>query len=126
MTETKKNQIAVYRSNQCLIVPIQVELESSILEDLQENVLREIHSSQEKPRGVVIDLSGVKIIDLFLAEYLVKLAKMVQLLGVRSVLSGLKAAQASSLVNLGFEKAGMVFLRTLDISIDYLQGKDNG
>lgn len=126
MSGLKQGKLAVYNSNNCLIAPVQVELDTALVEDLSNEVLKKIHQSTNKPLGVVIDLSGVEIIDLVLADFLVKLAKMIQLLGVCCVISGLKAAQASSLASLNFSATGAVFLRTLEQGISYLQGRSCG
>jgi rsbT co-antagonist protein RsbR len=62
---------------------------------------------------VVVDLTGVDIIDTATADRFVKLARAVELLGARCLVSGLQPAVAQTLVELGVQFAGLSTQRNL-------------
>lgn len=62
---------------------------------------------------VILDLTGVTIIDSMTAQHLVKLAQAVQLLGARCVLTGLGGHVAETLVKIGVSFDGLNPMRSL-------------
>ena len=85
----------------CLVVPIQVELHDQVIQAAQADILEQVRRSGL--RGVVIDVSGVSMIDRFMADRLAETARMASLLGATTVLTGLKPGVVTSLIDLGFE-----------------------
>lgn len=90
------------------------------MKEIQEQILREVRSS--KVKGVVIDLSGVRIVEPYLASIIDNTAKMVHLLGAETVLTGIKPGVAISLVNLNFDfKEIYGTARTFEEGVEKLQ-----
>ncbi|WP_280868373.1 STAS domain-containing protein [Streptomyces sp. SAI-127] len=90
-----------------LLVTLQGELLDGAAEQLQHEISRRIASSAMPVAGVVIDLSGVEIIDSFLGRVLAEIAASARLLTARTVLAGMRPAVAITLVELGLTLPGL-------------------
>jgi PAS domain S-box-containing protein len=62
---------------------------------------------------VLLDVTGITIIDTQVAEALVRTAQAVKLLGARVVLTGIQPHVAQTLVSMGIEVHGIITLRNL-------------
>ena len=62
---------------------------------------------------VIIDVTGVHVLDTATADHLLKMVKAVDLLGARCVLSGIRPSVAQTLVDLGVSFGSLVTLRNL-------------
>ena len=58
-------------------------------------------------RGILIDISGVGLVDTFLSRILGNIAEMSRMLGAEAVLVGMQPAVAITLVELGMNMAGV-------------------
>lgn len=99
--EISLSRVAMHISRQCLIVPIQIELYDETILHIQREILEKIKETGIK--GVIIDVSGIEIIDSFLAQAICNTARMAYMLGATTVLTGLKPEVAASLVDLDIE-----------------------
>ncbi len=99
--EVTLSKVAMYVTRGCLVVPIQVELHDELMLQIQEDILERVNKTGIK--GVIIDVSGVAIIDSFLARVLSDTAKMASLLGAKMVITGLAPGVVASLIDLDFE-----------------------
>ncbi len=99
--EISLSGVAMHISRGYLVVPIQIELYDEIILRIQKDILERVKKTGVK--GVIIDISGVKIIDSFLAQALYNTVRMVSMLGAVTVLTGLKMEVAASLVDLDIE-----------------------
>jgi len=68
---------------------------------MTERLLSEV--VRTRSRSVIVDLTGVELIDTSTADRFLKLARSVQLLGARCLVTGLQPAVAQTLVELGVE-----------------------
>lgn len=103
--EVALSNVAMHITQGCLVVPIQAELYDEVILQIQRDILEKV--SETGVRGVIIDVSGVDIIDSFIARTLSDTARMVSLLGATTVLTGLKPGVVASLVDLGLELKGV-------------------
>jgi len=83
------------------MVPIQTELRNEVVERLQRDILGKIR--EFRLRGVVIDLSGVSMLDTHQAKNLFDTGKMARLMGAETAFTGLSAGIVISLIDLGFD-----------------------
>ncbi|KUN09121.1 STAS domain-containing protein [Streptomyces canus] len=90
-----------------LLVTLQGELHDGAAEQLQYDISQRIASSPMPVAGVVIDLSGVEIIDSFLGRVLAEIAANARLLAARTILAGMRPAVAITLVELGLTLPGL-------------------
>ncbi|MBN2010496.1 STAS domain-containing protein [candidate division KSB1 bacterium] len=93
------SDIAIIKIGNKIIVPIQNELNDIIAEKLQASILKTIESVGAK--GLIIDVSTLSIIDSFMGRLLVDTAKMAQLMGCETALTGMRKEVVLTLVQLG-------------------------
>lgn len=84
-----------------LLVPLQGDVSDTQLQDVIDTVLQRI--ARRGADGLIIDTSGIWIVDSHLCAGLGKLATSASLMGVPSVLCGLSAEVVITLETMGFE-----------------------
>ena len=99
--EDAVSNVAMHVARGCLVVPIVVELYDESMRRIQNAVLESIMKTGIK--GVIIELSGVNIIDAFLCRTIFDTARMVSLVGATAVLTGIKPEVAASLSEFDLE-----------------------
>lgn len=82
----------------CLIVPVRSEIDDDYLKRLTRETLRK--TSGTGIRGVLIDVSAVRVLEAFHFALLADMAKMVSLLGARAIFVGFQAGVAAALIDL--------------------------
>jgi rsbT antagonist protein RsbS len=82
-----------------LLVTIQVDLHDRLAMTLQEDLGERL--SHTRAQGVLIDISGLDIVDSFIARVLANIAQMSQVLGAQTVVVGMQPAVAITLVEMG-------------------------
>jgi len=91
--------IPIIKLYNTLIVSIQTELGDNLVTELKEDIAEAIRSNDVT--GLVIELSGVDILDSFIARSLRDIAFLARLMGVETVLAGLDPGMACTLVEMG-------------------------
>ncbi|KPV46758.1 hypothetical protein SE17_43015, partial [Kouleothrix aurantiaca] len=66
-----------------------------------------------RARAVLLDITGVPVIDTQVAHTLIRTGQAVQLLGARMILTGIRPEIAQALVGLGVELSSMITYSTL-------------
>nr|WP_268267936.1 STAS domain-containing protein [Actinospica acidiphila] len=87
------------RLGDVLLVTLQGDLHDGMASQLQQDLAETIVAS--RVTGVVIDISGVEIVDSFLGRVLAETAAQTELLAARTVVAGMRPAVAITLVELG-------------------------
>ena len=111
MTTLGSQRIPIISLHSNLIVPIQGAIADAVMAQLQDDVTRRIDAGGA--RGLVIDVSGIEIMDSFMTRNIRDLALTARLMGVHTVVSGLRPAVAITLVEMGLEIPGI--RTTLDL-----------
>lgn len=70
-------------------------------------------------RHVIIDITGVDVVDTSTADRLMKLARAIELLGAGCVISGVQPAVAQTLTDLGVSFRGLTTQRNLKRALDH-------
>jgi rsbT co-antagonist protein RsbR len=113
-----------------LALPIIGTVDSSRSAQIMERLLSEIVA--KRSRWVIIDVTGVEIIDTQTASHFLRVAKAVELLGARCLLTGLRPAVAQTLVQLNVDLREVRTLRNLKHGLRHcidrrlLAGRDLG
>lgn len=100
-----------------LVVPLIGALDAERAQEVSEKLLRRI--VEARARWVLVDLTGAGIVDAMTANHLVRLASAVRLLGSRCLLTGMRPASASTLVELGVDLSELTSLPTVKDGLRY-------
>ncbi|MEU3522613.1 STAS domain-containing protein [Streptomyces sp. NPDC038707] len=111
-------QVPVLALGDVLLVSLQGELHDGMAEQLQQDITHRI--ATDRVTGVVIDISGVDMVDSFLGRVLAEIASTARLLAARTVLAGMRPAVAITLVELGLTLPGLVTALDVDRAMELL------
>jgi rsbT antagonist protein RsbS len=112
MNHTGINRIPIIRLWRLLLVPVQGELTDSHAEQLRHEVLAEIHAAGSD--GLVLDVTGLWLMDSHLCAVLTRLAQAAALMGTRTVVCGMSADVAITIQSMGLELRGVRTALTLE------------
>ncbi|MET7290274.1 STAS domain-containing protein [Streptomyces sp. NPDC005573] len=102
-----------------LLITLQGDLHDSMAERLQQNITERV--SHSRASGVVIDVSGVEIVDSFLGRVIAEIAASARLMAARTVLCGMRPAVAITLVELGLTLPGLETALDAERALELLQ-----
>lgn len=89
----------IMRMGQDLLITLQPDLDDLSVESIEQEITSEV--ARILARGVLIDVSGLDVVDSFVARVLARLVRMVRLLGADAAIVGIRPAVAITLVQLG-------------------------
>jgi anti-anti-sigma factor len=84
-----------------LVLPVIGFVDSARSQQMMERLLEEI--VQRQARHVIIDVTGVAVMDTQTADYFTKIFNSVRLLGAHCLLTGIRPAVAQTLVHIGVQ-----------------------
>ena len=99
------DRIPILKVGKFLLVTIQVDMHDRLAMTLQEDLTDHIIKSRAK--GVLIDISGLDIVDSFIGRMLANIAGMARILDAETVVVGMQPSVAITLVELGLELPGI-------------------
>ncbi|HOX45451.1 MAG TPA: STAS domain-containing protein [Myxococcota bacterium] len=94
-----------------LVLPVIGLVDSRRSLDIMERLLHQIVEKQA--RYVIMDITGVDLVDTKTADHFIKVIKAAELLGTTCVLSGIQPAVAQTLVEIGVDLTSILTLRDL-------------
>jgi len=97
---TQRGPIPILRVGANLLTTIHIDLRDTIAEAFQEDVLVAIKRTGAK--GLVIDITGLEEVDTYVARILADTGRMAALMGAHTILVGMRAEVAATLVRMGF------------------------
>ena len=123
-------RIPILRMGEFLLVTIQVDMHDRLALTLQDDLTARI--AETNARAVLIDISGLEIVDSFIGRMIANISGMARVLDAVTVVVGMQPAVAITLVELGLAlpgvrtalnvEKGMHLLRTLLVT----RAKGNG
>src|SRR5688572_2072883 len=103
--DSSYQRIPIIKLWSLLLVPLQGELTDNLANQLTSEVLTRIH--EEGCSGLVIDITGLWLVDSHLCAVLSELSSAASLMGARTLLSGMKPDIALTLETMGVELKGV-------------------
>jgi rsbT antagonist protein RsbS len=113
------NHIPIIKLYDILIVTIQVELSDRVVMQLKDDIGDAIQKLG--PRGLIIDVSGVGIIDSYISRAIRDIGLISRLMGVDAVISGLDPNIAMTLTEMGMDLEGVKTHLHLEAAYEALQ-----
>ncbi|WP_437775714.1 substrate-binding domain-containing protein [Sorangium sp. So ce1097] len=107
-----------------LVMPIVGALDAQRSGRFLETMLREI--SDHRARVVLVDVTGMAVVDASAAGHLAQAARAAAMLGSEVVLVGIAPEAARLMVEQGIELDGIVTRSTLELGFSYALGKTGG
>jgi rsbT antagonist protein RsbS len=92
-------QLPIIRLGPYLLVSLQGDLDDEAVLSLESELTSRV--TKARARGVLIDVSGLTVVDSFIARVIARVAAMIRLLGAETVVVGIQPAVAITLVELG-------------------------
>jgi rsbT co-antagonist protein RsbR len=105
-------------------LPLVGALDSERLALVQEQALRSIE--QLSARYLILDITGVPIVDTAVAQGLIQVVQAARLLGSEVVLVGIRPEVAQAVVGLGIHLSDIATRSTLQSGIAYVLGRSEG
>jgi rsbT antagonist protein RsbS len=105
-------QIPILRIGSTLLVSIQIDLHDAVAEGFQADVLSAIE--ERGTTGLVVDISGLDMVDTYVARILAETGRMAKLMGTSTVLVGMRPEVAATLVRMGYGLEGVRTALDLD------------
>ena len=99
------DRVPVLKIGEVLLVSVQIDLEDQTAIALQEDLADRIVATGV--RGVLIDISGLDIVDSFIGRMLSTIASVARVLDAETVVVGMRPAVAITLVELGLSLTGV-------------------
>ena len=94
-----------------LVLPVIGVVDTKRSADLMERLLSFV--SEKQARYVILDITGVEVVDTKTADHFIKVIKAAQLLGSSCILTGIRPAVAQTLVEIGVDLSSITTLSNL-------------
>ena len=101
------------------VLPIIGDIDTKRSQELMDKALQ--YGTDLDLKHIVIDLSGVPIIDTMVANHLLKVIDGLKLVGIHAILTGIRPEIAQTIVNLGIRLDGISTFSSLHHAIKYIQ-----
>ncbi|GKS73824.1 STAS domain-containing protein [Acidovorax sp. SUPP950] len=99
------DRIPILRMGETLLVTIQVDMQDRTAMQLQDDLADRI--AKTGATGVMIDISGLEIVDSFVGRMLSSISGIARILSAHTVVVGMQPAVAITLVELGLSLEGV-------------------
>jgi len=90
----------------------------------RDNVLRRLKDT--KVNGLIIDLSGIDVVDSFMGRTIDEIANSANLIGAEVVMIGLRSDVAITMVEMGISLGNVYPLLKLDLALKFLRNQRRG
>ena len=114
-----KVALPIIQIRNCLLVSIQTELHDRLVLDLHEALMERVKAVG--PRGVVLDVSAVEIIDSYITRILNDIGRSVRYMGAECFIVGIRPAVAMTLIEMGVELDAVSTALNLDLALEKLE-----
>lgn len=116
--------ISLIRVHDTLLVSVPQDADDDTVAALQERVLESM--DENKAKGLVIDISMVETLDSYFARTVVETARMVSLMGGKTVLVGMRPSVAVTTTQLGLVLGDAATALSVDRALAMLNGAARG
>jgi len=116
MSESTKIPIIKLYDN--LIVSIQIALSDPVVARLKDDITDTIERT--KATGLIIDVSGIDIMDSYISRAIRDIGLIAKLMGVQTVISGMDSMIAMTLVEMGMDLKGVDTVLNLESALELL------
>jgi rsbT antagonist protein RsbS len=112
-------RIPIIKLHGNLIVSIQIALSDKLVMRLKDDISAEIERTGA--RGLIIDVSGIDIMDSYISRTIRDIGLIARLMGVRTVISGMNPMIALTLVEMGLDLKDVRATLNLETAVELLR-----
>jgi rsbT antagonist protein RsbS len=116
-------RIPILKMGDCLLVTIQVDMHDRLAVTLHDEITETIVKTGAK--GVLIDISGVEVVDSFMGRMIGNMAAMSRILDAETVVVGMQPAVAITLVELGLSLKGVRTALNVERGMELLRSRNS-
>ncbi|MEM5527441.1 STAS domain-containing protein [Gammaproteobacteria bacterium AS21] len=116
------SNMTTYVTSDCLVFPVQAELSKQAALNVQAFILDQVHSKSYN--GVIIDLSGVEVIDSVLWQVFANTCVMINMLGYRTVITGLNPGVVAAIMDINVDLTKVITAMDIQDALNILTTKD--
>lgn len=116
-----RGQIPILQVGSNLLTTIHVELDDTVADAFQNDVLLTIERTGAS--GLVIDISALEEVDTYVARILAETGQMARLMGTATVLVGMRPEVAATLVRMGYSMRGVETALDVDTGLALLSAR---
>ncbi len=98
-------RIPILSMGDFLLVTIQVDMQDRLATRLKDDLANRI--SETRARGILIDISGLDVVDSFIARMFADIAHIARVMDAETALVGMQPAVAITLVEMGVAMTGV-------------------
>jgi rsbT antagonist protein RsbS len=113
------DHISVIKVRDILMVTMPSDPDDSTVSALQDKVLNAMEKNEAK--GVVLDISSVDTLDSFFARTVSETAKMVTLMGGRTIIAGMRPPVAVTATEIGLSLGNIETALNVDRALDLVE-----
>ena len=107
-----------------VVLPVIGSMDSRRGREMVEALLNKV--SEKKARGVIIDVTGLDVIDTATAAHFIGMVKAIRLLGAEAVISGISSSVAQTMGDLNVDLSEIVTLRSLKEGLSWFLKRIGG
>ena len=115
------DRIPILRMGKFLLVTIQIDLYDKLATNLEADLAMMVNKTEA--RGVLIDISGLTIVDSFMGRILGNIGSMSKIMDAETVVVGIQPAVAITLIELGLELKGVHTALNVERGMELLKEK---
>lgn len=119
-----KGAIPILRLGRTLLATMPDELRDNVAQAFQEDVLAALEG--RGARGLVVDISGLEVVDTYVARVLAETGRMARLMGAETVLVGMRPEVAATLIRMGYAMDGIRTALNLEEGLALLKRAQRG
>lgn len=119
-----KGAIPILRLGRTLLATMPDELRDNVAQAFQEDVLAALE--RRGAGGLVIDISGLEVVDTYVARVLAETGRMARLMGADTVLVGMRPEVAATLIRMGYAMDGIRTALNLEEGLALLKRAQRG
>lgn len=110
--------MSVVKVYNVLLVTVPPEPDDETVHKLQQEILKAMEKYE--PKGLILDISTVEILDSFFARTIAETGEMVALMGGQTIIAGMNASVAITVTQLGLTLGNTKSSLTVDQALDML------
>ena len=114
-----EEKIPILRIEDALLASIQIPLHDKLALEFQHDLMVSIEKTRAK--GLIIDISAIDVVDSFITRILVEIARMASLMGVKTVIVGLRPEISITLVEFVVQFDGIETALNLEKGLEKLR-----